>query len=130
VRLRSARPTDDLAALERFYTALGCEVVGRFEDHAGFDGLILGAPGQAWQIEFVRERGIAAPCAPSPEHLLVFYLDDENELHARARALLGIGAREVAPHNPYWSACARCFEDPDGYVAVLSLPAPRHLASR
>lgn len=130
MRLRSARPTNDLAALERFYMALGCEVVGRFEDHQGFDGLILGAPGSTWQIEFVRERGVAAPRAPTPEHLLVFYLDDEDELHARAARLVGSGAREVTPHNPYWAACARCFEDPDGYVAVLSLPSPRQLHGR
>jgi catechol 2,3-dioxygenase-like lactoylglutathione lyase family enzyme len=130
VRLRSARPTNDLAALERFYTALGCEVVGRFEDHQGFDGLILGGRDAAWQIEFVRERGVTAPRAPTPEHLLVFYLDDENELHRRAERLIGLGARELAAHNPYWAACARCFEDPDGYVAVLSLPSPRQLQKR
>ena len=130
MRLRSARPTNDLAALERFYAALGCEVVGRFEDHAGFDGLILGAPGQAWQVEFVRERGVTAPRAPTDEHLLVFYLDDEADLHRRADALVSLGAREVEPHNPYWLACARCFEDPDGYVAVLSLPSPRQLRAR
>lgn len=127
MRLRSARPTNDLATLERFYTALGCEVVGRFEDHQGFDGLILGRAGERWQIEFVRERGVAAPRAPTPEHLLVFYVDDEASLHACARRLLDTGAREVAPHNPYWSACARCFEDPDGYVVAISLPPPQTL---
>lgn len=124
MRLRCARPSNDLEALERFYVALGCEVIGRFEDHEGFDGLILGRTGEAWQIEFVRERGVIAPRAPTPEHLLVFYVDDEVDLNARAGQLLGAGAREVAPHNPYWLRCARCFEDPDGYIAVVSLASP------
>ncbi len=76
--LRVARPSDDLDALVAFYRdALGFEVIGSFEDHAGFDGVMLGHPEQPYHFEFTRERGAHAGRAPSAEHLLVFYLADE-----------------------------------------------------
>ena len=44
--LRVARPTDDLAAVTRFYRdGLGFKVVGEFKDHEGFDGIMLGHAG-------------------------------------------------------------------------------------
>jgi len=44
--LRIARPSDDLDALLPFYRdGLGLTVLYRFEDHAGFDGVMLGGKG-------------------------------------------------------------------------------------
>ena len=44
--LRVARPSDDLDALLRFYRdGLGLELLGGFEGHDGFDGVMLGHPG-------------------------------------------------------------------------------------
>lgn len=41
--LRVARATDNLAKLVQFYRdGLGFAVLGSFEDHAGFDGVLLG----------------------------------------------------------------------------------------
>jgi hypothetical protein len=41
--LRVARPTDDIDALLPFYEqGLGLTVLCRFEDHDGFDGVMLG----------------------------------------------------------------------------------------
>lgn len=118
---RCARPTNALAPLRRFYVdGVGCAELGRFEDHAGFDGLILGAPGESWQLELVVERGVVAPRAPTHEHLLVFYVEDAAALAARADRLRGIGAREVTPNNPYWAAHGVTFEDPDGYHVVIA----------
>jgi hypothetical protein len=43
--LRVARPTDDLAALCRFYCdGLGLQQLAAFSAHNGFDGLMLGHP--------------------------------------------------------------------------------------
>lgn len=118
---RCARPTNALEPLRRFYVdGVGCAVQGRFEDHAGFDGLILGAPGESWQLELVVERGVTAPRAPTAEHLLVFYVDDAAALDSRVAALRRVGAREVAPNNPYWRAHGVTFEDPDGYHVVIA----------
>jgi catechol 2,3-dioxygenase-like lactoylglutathione lyase family enzyme len=124
VRFRSARPTNDLRAVERFYVeALGCVRLGAFDDHAGFDGLIVGAPDASWQVEFVRERGVTAPRAPSREHLLVFYVADRAAIAAREAAMRAAGHAPVEPHNPYWLRHGVTFVDPDGYHVVVAVPA-------
>jgi len=49
--LRIARPTDDLEPLIRFYRdGLGFDVVGQFQDHDGFDGVMLGRKGTAYHL--------------------------------------------------------------------------------
>ena len=64
--LRIARPTDDLDAVTRFYRdGLGFEVIGGFEGHGEFDGVMLGRPGVAWHLEFTRKRGHEAGRAPT-----------------------------------------------------------------
>ena len=123
VRFRSARPTNDLAALRRFYVdALGCVVQGEFSEHAGFDGLIIGEPGGAWQVEFLVEHGKRVPAAPSREHLLVFYVADRAALAQRMAALEAAGFAQVAPNNPYWVQFGAAFADPDGYHVVIAVP--------
>ena len=45
-QVRVARPTDRLAEVEEFYAqVLGLPVLYRFENHAGYDGVMLGLPG-------------------------------------------------------------------------------------
>jgi catechol 2,3-dioxygenase-like lactoylglutathione lyase family enzyme len=123
-RIRVARPTDRLSAVVRFYTeGLGLEEIGRFEGHAGYDGVMVGLPGAEHHLEFTSYvEGSPSP-APSRDNLLVFYLADEqarNEIATRLRAL---GAGPVAAENPHWTeAGALTFEDPDGWRVVL---APR-----
>ena len=131
-RLRSARPSNALAPLRRFYVdGLGLAVLAAWDDHEGFDGLVLGPPGTdapPWQVEFIVERGHAAPQVPSDEHLLVFYVDDEAALHTAVQRMASIGATPVAPNNPYWSRCGALFQDPDGYGVVIALKPPLQLA--
>jgi catechol 2,3-dioxygenase-like lactoylglutathione lyase family enzyme len=123
VRFRSARPTNDLRAIERFYVeALGCARLGAFGDHEGFDGLIVGAGDGSWQAEFVREHGVTAPRAPTDEHLLVFYVADRAVLAEREAAMRRAGHAPVEPHNPYWLRYGVTFEDPDGYPVVIAVP--------
>lgn len=118
MKFRAARPTNDLAALERFYVdGAGFTVRARFVEHQGFSGLILGTDG--WELEFVTEAGVVAPRAPTHEHLLVLYLS-AHEVEQRAQRLDAQGARRVTPHNPWWAAHGVTFEDPDGYHFVLA----------
>ncbi len=45
--LRVARPTDQMTEIIRFYRdGLGLEVLGSFEGHDGFDGVMLGPTGR------------------------------------------------------------------------------------
>ncbi|HEX5262382.1 MAG TPA: hypothetical protein VFW13_02580, partial [Phenylobacterium sp.] len=63
-----------------FYVeGLGFEKLAAFEDHAGFDGVVLGAPRAPYHLEFTRQRGRPSSATPDPETLLVFYFPDEAE---------------------------------------------------
>jgi catechol 2,3-dioxygenase-like lactoylglutathione lyase family enzyme len=123
VRFRSARPTDRLPALRRFYVdALGLAVLAEWTDHEGFDGLVVGDAASGWQAEFIHEHAHPAPPPPGPEHLLVFYVADRAALSARSAAMDAAGCRRVQPNNPYWSRCGVTYEDPDGYAVVIAVP--------
>ena len=118
--LRVARPTDHLDEVIRFYTeGIGLMVLGSFEDHEGFDGVMLGVPGASYHLEFTRKRGHAAGRAPTQENLLVFYVSDKQEwLQARER-MSAAGYQPVPSFNPYWDVSGQTYEDPDGYRVVI-----------
>lgn len=118
--LRIARPVSDLAKAEDMYTrGLGLRVVGGFENHEGFDGVMLGIAGSSYHFEFTRCR--THPVAPTPtqEDLLVLYIRGEAEWEDRCANMLAAGFKQVASFNPYWEAHGRTYEDPDGYRVVL-----------
>jgi catechol 2,3-dioxygenase-like lactoylglutathione lyase family enzyme len=122
--LRVARPTDDLDALLRFYErGLGLNVLCRFEDHEGFDGLMLGQRGAPYHLEFTRARAHVAGRAPTQDHLLIFYLPDEAEWKAAVQRMRDAGFEPVPAFNPYWDREGATFEDPDGYRIVLQRSA-------
>ncbi|MEO2088441.1 MAG: VOC family protein, partial [Gemmataceae bacterium] len=73
--LRVARPTDDLAAVVKFYRdGLGFDVLYEFKDHAGLDVVMLGRKGVAYHLEFTRKAGHKAGRAPTEHKPHVFYL--------------------------------------------------------
>ena len=118
--LRVARPSDDLDALLQFYRdGLGLELLGRFEDHEGFDGIMLGKEGAPYHFEFTRAHGHEAGRAPTSDHLLVFYVPSEEEWNAAVRKMRNAGFHSVPAFNPYWERDGVTFEDPDGYRIVL-----------
>jgi catechol 2,3-dioxygenase-like lactoylglutathione lyase family enzyme len=118
--LRVARPTDDLDALLRFYRdGLGLSVLYRFENHDGFDGVMLGVAGAPYHFEFTRAHGHTVGRAPTPDNLLVFYSPDEAEWRAAVARMQAAGFDPVPAFNPYWDRNGRTFEDPDGYRVVL-----------
>jgi catechol 2,3-dioxygenase-like lactoylglutathione lyase family enzyme len=119
-QLRVARPSRDLDAATRFYTmGLGFEVLGRFFDHSGFDGVMLGHQGWPYHLEFTRRRDEPATPCGTDEDLLVLYLPDRAEWEAAVQRLHASGARSVPSSNPYWSTHGLTFQDPDGYRIVL-----------
>jgi catechol 2,3-dioxygenase-like lactoylglutathione lyase family enzyme len=118
--LRVARPTDQLDAVTAFYRdGLGFDVLFEFQQHAGFDGVMLGRKGTPFHLEFTRFAGHPAGRAPSQDHLLVFYLPDEADYHAAIERLERAGHAAVKSFNPYWDQSGTTFEDPDGYRVVL-----------
>lgn len=124
--LRVARPTDDLEALLPFYrNGLGFDVLYRFQDHDGFDGVMLGRPGAPYHLEFTRARSHVAGRAPTQDHLLIFYLPAIEEWQAAVDRMEAAGFSAVSAFNPYWDQHGRTFEDPDGYRVVIQNAAWR-----
>jgi catechol 2,3-dioxygenase-like lactoylglutathione lyase family enzyme len=75
--LRIARPVRDLERTQSLYRdGLGLRVIGSFEDHDGFDGVMMGAPGLHYHFEFTRCAAHPVAASPTPEDLAVFYIPD------------------------------------------------------
>jgi len=90
--MRVVRPTDNLAAIAEMYAkGLGFDVLAKFEDHRGFDGVILGHPKQPYHIEFTSQRGHEVGKAPTRDHLLVFYVPDKNDWEAGCEQMIRPG---------------------------------------
>jgi len=118
--LRIARPTDNLEEVVRFYTeGVGLMVLGSFENHEGFDGVMLGIPGAAYHLEFTCKHGHRAGRAPTQDNLLVFYVDDRQEWLRVIERMSDAGYQPVPSFNSYWDRLGRTYEDPDGYRVVI-----------
>lgn len=120
VQFRIARPTARLNELVRFYRdGLGLKVIGSFEGHAGYSGVMLGLPGYEYHLEFTSHAD-GSPCpAPTKDNLLVFYIPEEEAIKRLTERLAQMGHAPVAPENPYWEQKGITFEDPDGWRVVL-----------
>ena len=129
--LRVARPTDHLANVVRFYRdGVGLSEIGSFEDHEGFDGVMLGVPGASYHLEFTLQRDHNVGRAPTQENLLVFYLPSRQEWQAAIDQMARAGHAPVAAYNPYWDGSGCTFEDPDGYRVVFQNAAWREHEKR
>ncbi len=117
MQVRLARHTDRLDEVVRFYRdGLALPELGRFEDHAGYDGVFLSLPGTGAHLEFTAGGEHAAP-RPHPETLLVLYLGDWETVRAAADRL---DAEPIEPANPYWAEHGLTIADPDGFRVVLA----------
>lgn len=119
-QLRIARPSRDLDLAADFYRdAMGLELLGAFQDHAGFDGVILGHPSWPYHLELTRHRTQPVNPTTTDEDLLVFYYPDPVVWSAVVQRVRDAGAAEVTPANPYWRSHAVTFTDPDGNRIVI-----------
>lgn len=120
VQYRLARPTNQLDKVVAFYTqGLGLRVIGSFEAHDGYDGVMLGLPGETYHLEFTQHEDKTPLPPPTKENLLILYYDKPQEYLEAITKLKRFGAKEVAPENPYWINKSVTFEDPDGWRIVL-----------
>jgi hypothetical protein len=121
--LRIARPVTDLARSTALYCrGLDLLVLGRFEDHAGFDGVMLGAPDGGYHFEFTRHRAHPVAPAPTVEDLVVFYLPGATDW---ADGLRQDGGGRLPPRGPVQSILGASRPDLRG-----SRRLPRRTAER
>jgi len=115
MQLRIARHTKRLEEVVAFYRdGIGLPEIGRFQNHAGYDGVFLEIGGTGAHLEFT-SGGIHEPPEPHPESLLVLYVGDQTALEEIAARL---ATSPVTPANPYWLN-ALSFPDPDGFRVVI-----------
>lgn len=123
MHLRIAYATTRLRDIAQMYAAgLGLGELSSFVDHDGFDGIMLGVPGQEYHLEFTQRRvssDAAAPQHRDPDDLLVFYLPDEQDWRSSCDRMLRAGFHPVTPVNPYWRVRGRAFEDIEGRTVIL-----------
>ena len=120
VQVRVARPTNHLDEVVRFYRdGLGLTVIGSFEEHAGYTGVMLGLPGHAYHLEFTQHAEGSDCPAPTKDNLLVFYIPNRDAIEQLVARLGRMGYVPVLPENPYWHTSGTTIEDPDGWRIVL-----------
>jgi len=118
--LRVARPTDNLVmVVEMYKVGLGFHVLAQFDNHNGFDGVILGNPNESYHIEFTHHRGVSVGKAPTDDNLLVFYIENNVEWAASCEQMILAGFALVTSYNPYWDMDGKTYQDVDGYRVVL-----------
>jgi catechol 2,3-dioxygenase-like lactoylglutathione lyase family enzyme len=120
MQIRVARPTDRLTEVISFYRdGLGLPVIGHFENHAGYSGVMLGMQTERFHLEFTHAEG-SSPCpAPTKDNLLVLYLENTETYTEALVRMQKHGYFPVEPENPYWKGKSQTFEDPDGWRVVL-----------
>ena len=111
-----ATPTAWTRSCASYRARLLLPELGRFEDHAGYDGVFLSLPGSGAHLEFT-SGGEHAPPQSHPETLLVLYLGRLGNVRAAADRL---DTLPIEPANPYWAEHALTFADPDGFRVVLA----------
>ncbi|MBE9010223.1 VOC family protein [Pseudanabaenaceae cyanobacterium LEGE 13415] len=118
--VRIARPTDRLDQVVKFYTdGLGLQILDRFENHQGFDGVMVGIPGELYHFEFTQQQEHRVGRAPTQDNLIVFYLPEQQDWQRTIEQMKATGYEPVKSYNPYWDRDGVTFEDPDGYRVVL-----------
>ena len=121
MKFRYARHTNNIAALEEFYTkVLGLKELGRFENHSGYNGIFLGLPDKDWHLEFT-ECMEEVHHFPDDDDLIVFYLESQSELSRILNNLKSHGIRTKTSKNPYWNNNGIEIKDPDGFGVILTL---------
>lgn len=120
MHLRIARPVKDLDLTAcKYRSGLGLQEIGRFTDHEGFDGIMLGFPLSNYHLEFTVCRSRPLKASPTPDDLLVFYVPEVGEWSSKCQSMRDAGFKEVQSLNPYWGQCGSTFEDDDGYRVVI-----------
>ncbi len=119
-QIRIARPTDKFAEVIQFYEeGIGLTKIEEFHGTRGYRGVIFGLPHLDYHLEFTSHEN-GSPCpAPTKDNLIVFYMQDKDEINQLVKRMDHMGYKEVEPENEYWKEKGVTIEDPDGWRVVF-----------
>lgn len=118
--MRIAKPVTNLERSFLMYSqGLGLHKIAEFNDHDGFNGIMLGQGDVDWHIEFTFCQNHPVQPLHTEEDLLVLYYSDENEWVQACERMIDAGFRVIESFNPYWDVNGRTFVDLDGYRVVI-----------
>lgn len=108
---------------------LGLHIIDRFDNHQGFDGVMLGMEDADYHFEFTYCR--SHPVVPTPTHedLAVFYLPILSVWQSACANLKTAGFKRTDAFNPYWDIRGHTYIDHDDYRIVLQHDGWRSVAS-
>lgn len=127
MKFRIARHTNQLDPIIQFYTKIiGLKVLGKFENHNGYDGVFIGLPDglnqiNGWHLEFT-VSWIQPHHQPDADDLLVFYPKSQAEFALIVKRINQANLKPISPQNPYWKKHGITLLDPDGYGVVIVEP--------
>ncbi|TXT08701.1 hypothetical protein VHUM_02829 [Vanrija humicola] len=119
-KLRIARPVTDISATQDQWTrGFGFTTLYSFNDHDGFDGVMIGHKDYDWHFEFTVCRTHAVKPSATEEDLVVLYFPSKTEWEAAVAQAESAGFKRVKSFNPYWDVDGVTLEDRDGYRVVI-----------
>lgn len=120
MQFRYARHTSNIELLVDFYTQIiQLQILGRFEDHSGYDGVFLGKEAAGWHLELTQSEDLPKHSSDEDD-LLVFYPETRTEYEGIFASIKKAGIELVLPKNPYWIEHGICILDPDGFRVMIS----------
>nr|WP_234472666.1 VOC family protein [Pantoea sp. S61] len=102
-----------------YQSGLGLDVIGAFEDHQGFNGVMLGKADVPWHLEFTQCTSHPVIPSPSSEDLLVLYLPERDRWQQTCQQMVLAGFVQIESFNPYWDQNGKTYQDHDGYRTVI-----------
>lgn len=120
MQLRVARHTNKLDQIIEFYTHLfSLEILGRFNQHNGYDGVFLGLMNKDWHLEFTTTFE-EVNHYPDEDDCIVFYPESRNEYDNIIRRINDLRIEIIQSKNPYWNENGITIKDPDGFYVITS----------
>lgn len=118
--MRIARPVTRLDRTFQMYSqGLGLQKIAEFNDHDGFNGIMMGREDLGWHLEFTLCQYHPVQPLHTEEDLLVLYYPDETEWRQACERMAAAGFKLTTSFNPYWDVNGRTFVDADGYRVVV-----------
>lgn len=120
MKFRYARHTDQLETILNFYTEiLPFKLLGKFENHSGYNGIFVGLDNSDWQLEFTDSEDKPVHSFDEDD-ALVFYLKNKEELEMYRNKLREQKVEILKAKNPYWNTYGALIKDPDGCGIILA----------